>query len=432
MMSLMTPFLHSNASDDESDIIEMKKIKRQFLFSLLVIRGRNYCPTEKWMAPRLIWPDYVAQLVHQNEFGVTFRMSLYSFNKLVNLLQLRLSVDEHQSFRCNHGEISGRVLPELVVGMSLRWLGGGQWPDIKRVFGVSRSYFFFLRRKFINAVMACPELEIQLPDCTDIESLERLSLQFEAGASRPVFRGCVGAVDGLTVFINAPKASETENVLAYYSGHYKHDSLNVQAMADHRGSFLYFAVAAPGGYPDANALSLTRLQPWIDGLPHGFYVLADNAYTVSEHTLIPFSGSQRDVPQHSCYNYFLSQLRIKIEQAFGQFSVKWRILRKPLETALATSSAILTTCARLHNFIIANDWQKCDEEQMITRADVVGDLNEIYRPSLSRFQTQQAGSFLRDAIVTYIEENAYRRPNYNRRRNEGILNFEQYENSNWM
>jgi hypothetical protein len=51
----------------------------------------------------------------------------------------------------------------------------------------------------------------------------------------------------------------------------------VQAMADHRGSFLYFAVAAFGGYPDANALSLTMLQPWIDGLPHGFYVLADNA-----------------------------------------------------------------------------------------------------------------------------------------------------------
>ena len=49
------------------------------------------------MAPRLIWTDYVAQLVHQNEFGVTFRMSLYSFNKLVDLLRLRLSVDEHQN-----------------------------------------------------------------------------------------------------------------------------------------------------------------------------------------------------------------------------------------------------------------------------------------------------------------------------------------------
>jgi hypothetical protein len=104
-------------------------------------------------------------------------------------------------------------------------------------------------------------------------------------------------------------------------------------MADHRRSFLYFAVAVLGGYPDANALSMTTLQPWIDGLPHGFYVLADNAYTVSEHTLIPFSGSRQDAPQHSCYNFFfLYQLRIRSEQAFGQYSVsKWLNLQKPLE-----------------------------------------------------------------------------------------------------
>ena len=142
----------------------------------------------------------------------------------------------------------------------------------------------------MDAVMECAELDIVLPDCTDIKGLEQLASQFEANASRSVFRGCVGALDGLTVFVKAPSAAEAKNVLAYYSGHYKHDSLNIQAMANHCGKFLYFAVAAPGSYPDANALALTGLQQWIDALPHGFYVLADNAYTISEHTLIPFSG----------------------------------------------------------------------------------------------------------------------------------------------
>jgi hypothetical protein len=194
-------------------------------------------------------------------------------------------------------------------------------------------------------------------------------------------------------------------------------------MSNHRGKFLYFAVAAPGSFPDAKALALTRLQKWIESLPHGFYVLADNAYVISEHVLIPFSGSQRDAPQNSCYNYFLSQLRIRIEQAFGQYSVRWRIIRKPLETSLATSSLILTTCARLHNFVIDNDWQR-DEE--ITLSDVVGSLNEIFRPSLTRFDTQPGASFLRDLIVAYIEQNGYRRPSYNRLRNESI-NFEEYE-----
>ena len=421
--SLLVPSCSSD-SDVEVGTMKAKTQKNSpslLLLYLLLMRRRNYLRSVRWSPPRLIWSDYVAELIHQNEFNVTFRMSLLSFQKLADLLRPALSVDELQSERASSGR--GPVLPELVIAMSLRWLAGGQWQDIKKVYGLSRSHFYFLRRKFMLAVMACPVLEIRLPDASDIDELRRLASHFEAHASRPVFRGCVGALDGLTVLIKAPSASEAENVLAYYSGHYKHDSLNIQAMSNHCGTFLYFAVAAPGSFPDAKALALTRLQKWIESLPHGFYVLADNAYVTSEHVLIPFSGSQRDAPQNSCYNYFLSQLRIRIEQAFGQYSVKWRIIRKPLETSLATSSLILTTCARLHNFVIDNDWQ-CDEE--ITLSDVVGSLSEIFRPSLTRFDTQPGASFLRDLIVAYIEQNGYRRPSYNRLRNESI-NFEEYE-----
>jgi hypothetical protein len=351
-------------------------------------------------------------------------MSLLSFNKLVEILRESLEVNERQALRSS--KTNGPVLPELVVAMSLRWLAGGQWQDIKKVYGVSKCHFYYLRSKFMNAVVGCPILEIWLPDSSDIDALQELASQFGRKASVPVFRGCVGALDGMTVFVNAPTASEAENVLAYYSGHYKHDSLNVQALSDYRGKFLYFAVAAPGSFPDSNALLLTRLHKWIDSLPPGFYVVADNAYNISEHLLIPFSGSQRHVPQNSSYNYFLSQLRIRIEQAFGQFSVKWRIIRKPLETRLKTSSLLLATCARLHNFIIENDWQQNEE---VTSDDVVGNLNEIYRPSLSQFSSQPGVSFLRDVILKHIEENGYRRPCYNRLRNEGdgALNFEEYE-----
>ena len=94
--------------------------------------------------------------------------------------------------------------------------------------------------------MTCPDLEIRLPDSTDIDALKLLAAQFEASASRPVFRGCVGVLDGLTVFIKAPSANETENVLAYYSGHYKHDSLNVQAMSNHVGNFSTLLLLRPG------------------------------------------------------------------------------------------------------------------------------------------------------------------------------------------
>jgi DDE superfamily endonuclease len=415
----------TNTTADASIRKKQEEPAHQHFFNLLLIRRHHLQRASKFAAPRLVWTEYVAQLIHQNEFAVTFRMSLLSFNKLVEILRESLEVHECQARRSS--KTNGPILPELVVAMSLRWLAGGQWQDIKKVYGVSKCHFYYLRSKFMNAIIGCSALDIWLPDSSDNDALQALALQFERKASVPVFRGCVGALDGMTVFIKAPTALEAENVLAYYSGHYKHDSLNVQALSDYRGKFLYFAVAAPGSFPDANALSLTRLQKWIDSLPAGFYVVADNAYTISEHVLIPFSGSQRHVPQNSSYNYFLSQLRIRIEQAFGQFSVKWRIIRKPLETRLITSSLLLATCARLHNFIIENDWQS--NEEVSSPEDVVGNLNETYRPSLSQFHSQPGVSFLRDVILKHIEENGYRRPSYNRLRNEGdgVLNFEEYE-----
>jgi hypothetical protein len=51
--------------------------------------------------------------------------------------------------------------------------------------------------------MDCSDLKIRLPEYTNIEALELLASQFEANASRSVFRGCVGALDGLTVLIKA-------------------------------------------------------------------------------------------------------------------------------------------------------------------------------------------------------------------------------------
>jgi hypothetical protein len=72
-----------------------------------------------------------------------------------------------------------------------------------KVYGLSRAHFYFLRQKFMNAVMACPVLDIMLPDSSDIDALKKLTSKFEAQASRPVIRGCVGVPNGLTALIKA-------------------------------------------------------------------------------------------------------------------------------------------------------------------------------------------------------------------------------------
>jgi len=61
-------------------------------------------------------------------------------------------------------------------------------------------------------------------------------------------------------------------------------------------------------------------------LPSGLSGLADAAYTLSENMLIPFVGSDRCDPSQDAFNYFLSQLHIRVEMAFGRLVRKFQIL----------------------------------------------------------------------------------------------------------
>ena len=103
---------------DDDEVEREKKVKRQFLFKLFLVRYRKKFRSKKWSPPRLIWADYVAELLHQNEFNVTFRMSLSTLDKLVDLLRVKLAVDEKQALRsCSRDSTAGCILPELVVAI---------------------------------------------------------------------------------------------------------------------------------------------------------------------------------------------------------------------------------------------------------------------------------------------------------------------------
>jgi hypothetical protein len=90
-------------------------------------------------------------------------------------------------------------------------------------------------------------------------------------------------------------------------------------------------------------------------LPLGTYIIGDAAYSVGKKMLVPFTGSQRTNPSNDAHNFYLSQLRIRIEMAFGLMTNKWRILRESLQTSLAKSAEVLKCCSRLHNFCIDQD-----------------------------------------------------------------------------
>lgn len=121
--------------------------------------------------------------------------------------------------------------------------------------------------------------------------------------------------------------------------------------------FMYFGVVAPGSTNDITSYHLaTGLKEVVENLPLGLYFVADAAFPLTEHILIPFFSSQRFVsPANDAFNYYLSQMRIRVKMAFGRMVNKFRILSGKINGSLKPVAKVLMACARLHNFIIQRD-----------------------------------------------------------------------------
>ena len=177
-----------------------------------------------------------------------------------------------------------------------------------------------------------------------------------------------------------PNTNEVGNVCSYYSGHYEHHGLNCQAACDAELRFMFFGVVVPGSTNDNIAYHLAgNLAETIESLPLGKYFVGDAAYTVSEKLLIPFSGSQRQIKEQDAFNFFKSQMRIRIEMSFGLLVNKWRILKDSLCYRYTTNAEILMGCAMLHNYCINMDGNiiRDDDYQLNKRYMDINNLNSI-------------------------------------------------------
>ena len=77
---------------------------------------------------------------------------------------------------------------------------------------------------------------------------------------------------------------------------------------------------------------------------------------------MPFSGAMKHIPDNQTYNFHLSQLRIRVEMAFGLLTTKWQIFRTPIGVHLNCLTDICGAAARLHNFVIDNEGRSCSKD----------------------------------------------------------------------
>ena len=154
-----------------------------------------------------------------------------------------------------------------------------------------------------------------------------------------LYYGVVGAIDGWLACTNAPAVL---NTVDYFSGHYFRYGLNVQAVCDANLRFIFMTTNSPGKTNDARAYSrCSEFRNWVDNLPEEYFIIGDNAYLLTNKMLIPFSGADRFDEYKRTYNFYLCQLWIRIEMAFGRLTTKWRIFRSNLACSCKTNTQII-------------------------------------------------------------------------------------------
>ena len=287
---------------------------------------KNYANRKhRWEHVRVEWDYHVATLMHSDQFHVDYRMSKKAWNKLKIVLEP--SIYRHTS----KSRANEPVYTEIVMGIGMRYLAGGTISDQKSVFGVSRTEAHRCKQIFIDAVAQSTQLKIIMPTSpTDWRSINK---DFSKHNHNNIFDGCVGAIDGFFQPTIKPSLNQIRNQTAYYSGHYESYGVNCQAMVQTDLTFSYFGVVAPGATNDIIAFTYTgSMKNSINNLPLGTYVVADAAYALSENVLIPYTGNERNDEYKDAFNHYLSQLRIRVEMAFGRLTSKFRILKRKLDS----------------------------------------------------------------------------------------------------
>ena len=100
-------------------------------------------------------------------------------------------------------------------------------------------------------------------------------------------------------------------------------------------------------------ITIAAASTLVEDLPSDYALIADVAYAPSEQCLPMFYGSSRkNNARNDNYNYYASQLRIRIEMAFGMMTRKWLILDSPVKTNFNKSILMIYCIARLHNYCI--------------------------------------------------------------------------------
>ena len=309
-------------------------------------------------------------------FRRAFRMTLDSFFRLYSILlpHIRTAITRKRDYQYKGGRGGGNytlppipngpISPSIRLGAALHYFAGGSAYNIVCVFGIAYLEVLSSVWTVVEAINQCPQFNISYPDT--LEEQRKIAAGFEV-ASTPGIRHCAGAIDGILIWMLKPSLKEARECgvdqKKFLCGRKHKFGLNCQAVADCRGRFLDISIKYGGASSDCLAFEAselhTRLENGLmkkDGENERFVLFGDNAYLNTAYMATPFTNVAGD-PNRAAednYNFYHSQLRIRVECAFGMLVQRWGLLRMamPRNIGVLKVVALVIALAKIHNFCI--------------------------------------------------------------------------------
>lgn len=336
---------------------------------------RRTCGVVKPRPPRIppvTWEEFKAKPLFQRRpeemFKRMFRMREETFDDIAARL------DEHYDATVRRSS-AGKILGAPRVGetkvrlaATLRYLGGGARVDICMHFNLLPSSLDgILKATLEDLYYTLPDMPLRAAlDAreTDESVLQDIAAGFSR-ASNGWITGCLGAIDGILMPIRSQRGKS--NARCYYCRKGFH-AMNVQAIADSAGRFLYGCIGyMPGAVHDSYAWSAdslakemadaaSPLAKWL--LARRYHLIGDDAYACTHLMATPWPGHFGPNDPKLAYNFVHSSARMSVERAFGMLCRKWLLLKRTYEGSMrrtwnsAGYHVTVKVCFLLHNLTI--------------------------------------------------------------------------------
>jgi hypothetical protein len=257
---------------------------------------------------------------------------------------------------------NGPITKAARLSTALGYFAGGDLLDITEVHGVGEDKVTNSTWSVVDAIDKSPELDIKFPETHEEQVQCAQGFKYKSWI---LIDCCVGAIDGMLVWMNKPNITDQRIIgfgpMKFFCGRNMKYGLNMIGVCDSRQCFIWVEVNMPGAASDFYAFDESALKAKLESdgfLCPGLCLFGDNAYVNTLYMCTPWRNVSRG--PKGAMNFFHSQLRINIECAFGILVHRWGMLWKPMPVNLEVrkiSSRVLALC-KLHNYCI----DKCCEE----------------------------------------------------------------------